>query len=313
MVTPFTFAQLPVIHFGQGILSELPERVKQHGHMVLFVTGKSSFIKSAKGASFIAMLERANVWYKIVNITGEPTVNAIDEVVNRYRSEMPALVVAIGGGSVIDAGKAISAMLPVEGSIEPYLEGSKPSKIHPGVKVPFIAIPTTAGTGSEATKNAVISKFGKDGYKRSLRHDNFIPDIAYIDPLLTLQCPPDVTASSGLDAFTQLFEAYMSTQSSALTDALAFEGISNCIKYLSRAYHDGSDVEARTGMAYAAMLSGIVLANAGLGVVHGFASSIGGLFNIPHGVVCGTLIGSQLYRMLINYWNVVLTLLYFIN
>jgi alcohol dehydrogenase class IV len=171
--------------------------------------------------------------------------------------------------------------------------------LHPGIKVFFVAVPTTAGTGSECTSNAVLSGLaGGVVFKRSLRHENLVPDVAIIDPLFSLSSPRTTTAASGMDALTQLIESYVSVKSGPVTDALALEGIVQVHRNLVRAWEDGENISARSGMAYAAMLSGITLANAGLGLVHGFASSVGAAFNIPHGVVCGTMLA------VINRYNV---------
>ncbi len=288
MIKPFQFARLPLIIFGSEKVSELPGLIKRYGKNVLLVTGRTSFRTTSASMKFFETVKAEGIGLNILTIPGEPSDDMIDIAASSYRSHCPDVVVAIGGGSVIDAGKAVSAMTPVQGNVIDFLEGVG-TKDHPGMKIPFIAVPTTSGTGSEATKNAVISRVGKDGFKKSLRHDNFVPDIALVDPELTLSCPPEITAASGMDCFTQLTEAYLSTKSNEYTDALALEGLKAIKSSLTRAYRDGNDTEVRAGMSFAALTSGICLANAGLGVIHGFASSIGGLYNIPHGIVCGTL------------------------
>ncbi len=224
------------------------------------------------------------------SVKSEPSPPVIDNAVSRFREKCIDVVVAVGGGSVIDAGKAISAMLPSGEPVVDYLEGVG-GKIHCGEKIPFIAIPSTSGTGSECTKNAVLSIVSSDGFKKSLRHDNFVPNVALIDPELMLGCPKEVTAYCAMDAFAQLFESFVSTKSNAMTDALAYSGLQQLVKNLLPVYdHGDTDLHARTAVAYAAMQSGLSLANAGLCVTHGFASSIGGLFDIPHGVICGRII-----------------------
>jgi alcohol dehydrogenase class IV len=288
MVKPFQFAALPKIIFRNGAINDLPDLIKSFGSSIILVTGKRSFIDSERGSSILKKLSAEEIIFEHVQVTSEPSPILIDNTVAAIGNCSFNLVVAVGGGSVLDAGKAISAMLYKSGSVFDYLEGVG-TKEHPGTKIPFIAVTTTSGTGSEATKNAVISHTGKKGFKRSLRHDNFVPDIALIDPELTLNCPAKITASSGMDCFTQLTEAFLSDKSNEYTDALALEGLKAIKSSLIYAFKDGSDISARTGMSFAALTSGICLANAGLGVVHGFASSLGGMYDIPHGVICGTL------------------------
>jgi alcohol dehydrogenase class IV len=289
MINSFQFSSLPKIIFGAGKRYELPKAVKSIGKRVLLLTGSSSIHNAGHGEEILAALRKADLELNHEVIAHEPSPSLVDQIATKYRGEGIQIVVAIGGGSVMDAGKAVSAMIPVEGSIKEYLEGVG-VRIHSGDKIPFIAMPTTSGTGSEMTKNAVISEVGEMGFKKSLRHDNFIPEIAILDPEMMLTCPASLTASSGMDAFTQLLESYISVNANPMTDALALQGLKQIKKYLLRAYLEGEEnIEARAGMALAAMFSGITLAQAGLGLVHGFASPLGGYFHIPHGVACGSL------------------------
>lgn len=291
MVRPFNIAHIPHLYFGNGKINALPELILKYGKTVLLLTGKASFRNQKAFPELMKALESNAVSCFDEVVDHEPSCGLIDDMVSKYGNKNIDVVVAIGGGSVVDAGKAISAMLLVKEPVETYLEGVG-TRRPDGRKLPFIAVPTTAGTGSEATKNAVISKVGKKGFKKSLRHNNYVPDIALVDPELTLDCPPDITANSGMDAFTQLLESYVSTNANIFTDVLALEGLA-CIKLgLPGAYADCVDIEFRSYLSYAAYLSGITLANAGLGTIHGFAAAIGGYFDIPHGIVCGTLMGA---------------------
>jgi alcohol dehydrogenase class IV len=288
MVKPFQFSRLPLVYFGTGKISVLPGLIRRYGNAIILVTDQRSFINSSYAEALFESFRKEGIRYHHIVIPGEPSPEMIDAAVEKFNNEAADAVVSVGGGSVLDAGKAISAMIHVQGSVKEYLEGVG-TREHPGTKLPFIALPTTSGTGSEATKNAVISQIGKDGFKKSLRHDNFVPDIAIVDPELTLSCPQVITAASGMDCFTQLTESYLSDKACEYTDALAREGLKALKSSLVPCYMNGQDPEARNGMSFAALTSGICLANAGLGVVHGFASSVGGMFNIPHGVICGTL------------------------
>jgi len=283
----FDFARGPRIVFGAGRLTEIGKLAAPFGKRVLLITGSRSF---PEADMTLAALTKLGFRVSRTRVKGEPTPSLVDEIAAKYRPEEIKLVLGMGGGSVLDAAKAVAAMLRLEGSVLDFVEGVG-RRAHDGTKVPMIAIPTTAGTGSEVTKNAVLREIGAEGYKRSLRHDNLVPDIALIDPQLTLSCPSDITAASGLDALTQLLESYVSTKANALTDALAFSGILHFKEGFYPSFREGgSNLGARSAMSYAALLSGITLANVGLGVVHGLAGSLGGFFDIPHGAACGTLL-----------------------
>lgn len=293
-IAPFFFAKVPPIHFGTGKLRVLPQILQAlKAQTVLLVTGGESLEMSGQWDALQAILNQADLTFYRVICNSEPTTTKIDRICSDYRPYQVDVVVGIGGGSVIDAGKAISAMLPHPNSIFDHLEGVGLGIPHSGVKLPYVAIPTTSGTGSEVTKNAVISEVGSQGYKKSLRHDNLIPDAVIVDGNLLTSCPPTITAACGMDAFTQLLEPYLSPTASPLTDAIAWSGLERIVDHLLLAYGDGAaDPGVRENMAYAALMSGIALANAGLGIVHGLASPLGGLFPIPHGVICGTLMAA---------------------
>ena len=287
----FELARTPRLYFGVGAIEKLLPAIKSFGSRVVIVTGKSSSVNLPKWKSLQEQMLQDGISWEHIIVSGEPTPSIVDAAVTQVAALEPKVVVAIGGGSVLDAGKAISAMIPSNSPVKYYLEGIG-NKQHDGSKIPFIAIPTTAGTGSEAAKNAVLSETGPEGFKRSLRHDNFIPEVAILDPELALTCPTSVTAASGMDAFTQLLESYVSKSANAITDALAFEGLRQVSQSLLPVFHDPANVQLRASMAQAAYLSGVTLTNAGLGLVHGFAGTIGGYYDIAHGVVCSTLMWS---------------------
>ena len=286
---------IPAFHFGAGQFGKLSGILSSFGKSVLIFADGRSIYGSEKYETLIAGLREKGLTVYSLPVQGEPSPELVDNAVKEFSDKGINSVCSIGGGSVIDAGKAVSAMYGHTDSVEGYLEGAKEPKTHDGVKLPFVAVPTTAGTGSEATKNAVLSRVGANGFKKSIRHDNMVPDIAVIDPELMVSCPPQVTAASGMDAFTQLLEAYVSTKATPFTDALAMSGLSAAFdKIVPLSTTEGGNVDKRGSMAYASFLSGIVLANAGLGIVHGFASAVGGFFPIPHGVVCGTMMAPSI-------------------
>jgi len=287
----FSLLPLPVIHFGAGRFSSLPDRARAFGKTVLVVTGSHALQHSGRLSALMDSMHGAGMRAFHLVVDREPSPEMVDSAVATFRELSIDVVLAVGGGSVLDAGKAVSAMLRYELPVERFIEGQKEVMQHDGRKVPFIAVPTTSGTGSEVTNNAVISWVGRNGFKRSLRHVAFVPNVALIDPELMVTVSPELTAASGMDACTQLLEAYMSPFATPYTDALSCCGL----EYFSRSFlaackDRADDSEVRGDIAYAALMSGIALANAGLGIVHGFASSVGGLIDIPHGTLCATLL-----------------------
>ena len=290
-IPAFLFSRIPNIFFGPGEFRRLSEIISRAGGPVLVITGAASFRSSFHWQDLLHMLRTDAISFFECSLSGEPTVDQIDNLVSAFSGKGVGMVIAIGGGSVIDGGKAVSAMLPVQGSVMDFLEGVG-TRTHSGKKIPFVAVPTTAGTGSEATKNAVIRGNGHRFFKKSLRHENFVPDAAIIDPELMLSCPSDITAACGMDAFSQLLESFVSTKATPMTDALSFSGLQHMKEaLLPVSTTEGKNIDHRAAMAYGALISGITLANAGLGVVHGLAGSLGGLMEIPHGLVCGLLVG----------------------
>lgn len=289
----FSVARLPRIEFGSGSIAKLPKILSSYGGRALLVTGATALCSSETWPRLCATLSEQHTSFEHVKISGEPSPQRVDAIAAEFASAQIAVVCAIGGGSVLDAGKAIAGLLRVGRPVADYLEGVGPELEYRGPAVPFIAVPTTAGTGSEATKNAVLSMTGENGYKKSFRHEDLVAQYALIDPDLLATCPPPLIAANGMDALTQLLESYVSLKANAFSDALALSGLESIRMGLLSWYDQrGDQTAARSYMAYAALLSGITLAQVGLGSVHGLASPLGAFFPIPHGVVCGTLVAA---------------------
>jgi len=284
--------------FGSGRISTLPEIIPTVG-TALILTG-NHFPGTQTWKNLEGALKNRGIEFHRETISGEPSPETVDALVEEATRNNTDSIIAIGGGSVLDAGKAAAAMLRHEGSVFDYLEGVG-SKNPEGKTVPMIAVPTTAGTGSEATKNAVISRRGKDGFKKSLRHNAFIPPVALIDPELAVGCPPEVSLSCGMDAFCQIMESFVSTGATPFTDLLARDGLIHFGRgsrlFSEKIYGGPGETEYRSELALAAYFSGLNLANAGLGSVHGLAGPIGAYSDVPHGVACGLLVGPVFRRI----------------
>ncbi len=271
----FEFATAQRILFGEGVVREVAAAAAAMGSRPLVVTGASPRHAPVEGVRF--------------RVSGEPTVDLIRHGAEYARDERCDLVVAIGGGSVLDAGKALAALLTNPSQPLDYLEVIGRGLPLRNPSAPMIAIPTTAGTGSEVTRNAVLAS-PVDRVKASLRSAGMLPSLAVVDPELTYALPRPLTASTGLDALTQLIEPYTGARANPMTDVLCVEGIRRAAHALPRAWENGGDREARRDMAWASLLGGMALANASLGAVHGFAAPVGGMFPAPHGAVCAALL-----------------------
>lgn len=276
----FEFASATRIVFGEGAVSTLPGLVRGFGARPLVVTGASD-----KRAAWLVSALSAEV----LAVPGEPTVDLVRVGARHVREAGCDVVVSLGGGSAIDAGKAIASIATNGGEPLDFLEVVGRGRALEAAPLPFLAVPTTAGTGSEVTRNAVLASV-EHGVKASLRSPTMLPKVVLVDPELTYALPPSITAYTGLDALTQLIEPYVSERANPLTDALCVEGMGRAAAALRRAYHDGADRQARHDMALASLFGGLALANAGLGVVHGFAAPLGGSWHAPHGALCAALL-----------------------
>ncbi len=281
----FEFATSGRIIFGNGTLRKLGEIAPKLGRNALIVAGSGS----VPLGDLFAILESSTVSWEIFRVGHEPDVPTIQAGIAQAKVVKSDLVIGYGGGSSIDSAKAIAALMTNPGSLMDYLEVIGDGKKIAKSPAPLIAIPTTAGTGAEVTRNAVIAS-PEHNVKVSMRDAKMIPKISIVDPELTYTMPPSVTASTGMDAFTQVIEAFVSNRANPLTDAIAREGIQRGARSLLAAFKDSKNKTAREDMALTSLFGGLALANSGLGAVHGFAGPIGGMFKAPHGVICAILL-----------------------
>lgn len=281
----FEFATATRIVFGAGKVAELPTFTGEFGKRILLVTGS----EPRRFSKVVAALEAVCDTLEFFPISGEPSVPTIEDATRLARDWSIDVIVAIGGGSAIDAGKAIAALAANEGDPLNYLEVVGKGNPLTQPPLPFIAVPTTSGTGAEVTRNAVLS-VPEARVKVSLRSTLMLPKVALVDPELTHDLPAGPTATTGMDALTQLIEPYLCSRANPLTDALCVEGIQRAARALPVAVREPGNASARADMSVASLFGGLALANAGLGAVHGFAGPIGGMFPAPHGAVCAALL-----------------------
>jgi alcohol dehydrogenase class IV len=279
----FEFGTANRIVFGPGTISELPAMAGAFGSHALVVTGADP----TRAKQHLSALEAAGIACRYLSVAGEPTVDSVREGTQAAR--YANFVIGFGGGSALDAAKAIAAVAPNSGEPLDYLEVIGRAQPLENTPLPFIAVPTTAGTGAEVTRNAVLGS-PDQRVKASIRSPLMLARLALVDPDLTLEVPAAVTATTGLDALTQLIEAFVCARANAMSDLFCVEGIKRASKALVPAYQNGSDRAARIEMSFASLLSGLALANAGLGVIHGFAAPLGGMLNAPHGALCAAVL-----------------------
>ncbi|MFW9902991.1 MAG: iron-containing alcohol dehydrogenase [Candidatus Thorarchaeota archaeon] len=284
----FEFLPSPRIFFGPKQFHKIGTLIKELGSRLLLVASGGALNSPETREVFTVSTLKQEIKFDTYLVSGEPTIETIDSGVQKAKEFKADVILGLGGGSAIDASKAIAGLFTNGGSARDYMEVIGKGSVITQPSLPTIAVPTTAGTGSEVTKNAVILA-EKEKFKASIRSPLLIPETAIIDPRLMLTVSPSVTASCGMDALTQLIEAYTSNRSQPLTDSWALLGVKKAFKSLPRCYAYGQSLETRNDMALASLLSGFCLGNAGLGAIHGFASPIGG-FKIPHGVICAALL-----------------------
>jgi alcohol dehydrogenase class IV len=285
----FSFYTASKILFEQGALKKIGNEVARYGNNFLIIIDPS-FKDSKEKDTLIEQIKSIKADYTVfTEVYGEPTVELVDEVAALALEHHCNVVISMGGGSVIDVGKAVAAVITNGTPTIDYLEYVGIGKKVINEPVPFISIPTTSGTGSEVTKNSVLSDRA-GSFKRSMRSDSMVANAAILDPLLAVSCPPKVTACSGIDALTHAIEAFLTFRATPISDGLCIKSIELCGKYLQRCYEDGKDIEAREGMSAAALLAGMAFANSGLGAVHGIAMAVGIACHVGHGESCGILL-----------------------
>lgn len=281
----FEFATAGQIIFGPGTFKEIGNLAADMGRRAFVVTGKTV----DRAAALKGLLEKQGVTVTQFSIPAEPTTDLALAAVDSARREACDFVVGIGGGSVLDTGKVVAALLTNHGDLMDYLEVIGRGQPLDREPARYVAIPTTAGTGAEVTRNAVLDS-PQHRVKVSMRSRFMLPDLALVDPELTYSMPPDITAATGLDAFTQLLEAYVSRQANPMTDGICREGMQRAARSLKTACFDGKNAAARRDMCLASLFGGLALANAKLGAVHGFAGALGGMYDAPHGALCAGLL-----------------------